>query len=234
MEAVTNTKHCSRIFKNYSVQISLFLYSHFGLDPDAARTQYLTHTAPTSFTFFLSLGHPPDSSPLHYKPCRLWAQESVAVKHLNPSPSSRCLAVSWLPRQLDASCIAVRMTPSPSAVGWLCRHPLTASPWKDFIAIRCRTVTSLPRHPLDACCIAVLSSGLRKANPRGENPVGRLFPYSLDIGLYSVVSLLACSTLFQTMLSVSFFRMVRESSGGLVHGNVLSLSRTGSLQWLPL
>jgi len=158
----------------------------------------------------------------------------VACEHRNRSLSSRCLAVAWLPHHpLDASCIAVRMTPSPCAVWWLPRHPLTASSWKDFIAIRCRTVTWLPRHPLDACCIAVLSSGLRKENPRGENPMGRLSPYSLDIGLYSVVSILACSTLPDNAIRL-FLSNVRESSGGLVHGNVLSLSRTGSLQWLLL
>jgi len=77
MEAVTNTKHCSRIFKNYSVQISLFLYSHFGLDPDAARTQYLTHTAPTSFTFFLSL----DTRPILHRS----TTSPVACEHKNQS-----------------------------------------------------------------------------------------------------------------------------------------------------
>jgi len=90
------------------------------------------------------------------------------------------------------------------AVGWLPRHPLTASLWKDFIAIRCRTVTWLPRHPLDGCCIAVLSLGLRKETPRGENPMGRLSRYPLDISLYSVVSLLGCLALFQATLSISF------------------------------
>jgi len=49
IKALTNTKHCSLNFKNYSVEINLFLYIYFfGLGPDAARTQYLTHTAPSS------------------------------------------------------------------------------------------------------------------------------------------------------------------------------------------
>jgi len=52
------------------------------------------------------------------------------------------------------------------AVGWLPRQPLTIKPWKNFIAIRCRTVTWFLRHSLDACYITVLSPGLRKKNPR--------------------------------------------------------------------
>ena len=53
--ALTNKKHCSRIFNNYSLQTSQFLYiPFFELGPDATRTQYLTHTALTSFTFTMS------------------------------------------------------------------------------------------------------------------------------------------------------------------------------------
>ena len=96
------------------------------------------------------------------------------------------------------------------AVGWLPRHPLTASPWKDFIAIRCRTVTWLLCHLLDACCITVLSPDLRKENPRGENPMGRL---SLSAGHWLIQRCLT-SRLFCTLpetLSVSFSRMYEKA-----------------------
>jgi hypothetical protein len=54
-KALTNTKNYSLNFKNYSVEINLFLYIlFFGLGPDAARTQYITHTVPTSSTCTLS------------------------------------------------------------------------------------------------------------------------------------------------------------------------------------
>jgi len=184
MEALTNTKHCSQNFNNYSVQISLFLYSqYFGLGPDAARTQYLTHTAPNSSLSLWRRKLPRCfAAPLQALSLvstrigRWWTPESLAILPLSrrgmaPSPS----AGRQLYRRENDS-IAIRCL----AVGCPPRHPFTASHWKDFYAIRFRTVTWLPRHPLDSYYIPVLSPGLRKENPRGENPVGRLSRYPLD------------------------------------------------------
>jgi len=213
IRTLLNTKHCSRNFKNYCVQISLFLYIHFfGLGPDAAETQYLTHT--NQFHFHSVIGHSPDSSPLHYKPCCLWAQELVADEHLNPSLSSHCLAVAWLPcHPLDVSCIAVRMTPSPFPVSlWggslaihsLPHHGKTSSPsavalWHGSFAICWTPAVSLYYRPISA-----------RRTPEGRTLwVDSCYP--LDIGLYSVVSLLKCSALFQTTLSVSFSRMYEKA-----------------------
>jgi hypothetical protein len=164
MEAVTHTKHCSRIFKN-SVQISLFLYSHFGLGSHAARTQYLTHTTPTSSTFSLSL----DIVPILHRS----TTSPVACEHKNQSLLNTLItcypsAVSPWHGSL-AICIAVRMTPSLSAVGWLPRHPHTAFPWKDFIAIRCRTVTWLPCLPSAG---RMLYRSTIARSPQGEPPRG--------------------------------------------------------------
>ena len=47
---------------------------------------------------------------------------------------------------MDTSCIEVRITLITIlclAVGWLPCHPLTASPWIDFIAIRCEKTSSV-------------------------------------------------------------------------------------------
>jgi len=125
----------------------------------------------------------------------------------------------------------------------------------DSIAIRCGVALSpsahclaverLHRHPLSHCDIAPSPSAGRLLYrstiarspqgepPRGEpeNPVGRL-TIRWTLGLYSVVSL---SRMFGTLPDNAirlFLSNVRESSGGLVHWNVLSLSRTGSLKWL--
>jgi hypothetical protein len=134
IKALTNTKHCSRNFKNYSIQISLFVYIHFfGL---SALTMLEPSTSPTSSTFTLSL----NTHPM----LRRSTTSPVACEHKN-----RSLVNTGIPRHpLDASCITVRMTPSPSAVLWLPRHPLTALPWKDSIAIRCLAVRRLPQSPL--------------------------------------------------------------------------------------
>ena len=156
----------------------------------------------TQFHLHSVLEHSPNASPFHYKPCRLWAQELVAGEHQNPSLSSRCLVMTWLPHHpLDNSCIAVRIfhhyplavslwdgslaicslpphgkTPSPSAV----------SPWEDSLTLRSLAIAmgwvptgrlpmgKLPHYPLVTCCIAVLSLCLRKETPREENSVGRL------------------------------------------------------------
>jgi hypothetical protein len=160
-KAEINRAHCSRILLISLSQISLFLHILY-LRP-IARTQYLTQTALSSSTFTLS--HSPDASPLHYKLCHLWAQVLVAGEHQNPSLSSRCLAVIWLPR-----------------------HPLTASLWHGSLAIRslphrdmapspsahCLAMTWLPRHPLVACGITVLSLHLPKETPGEGNSMDRL------------------------------------------------------------
>ena len=137
----------------------MFLYIQFFGPSFWRRSSPIPHSHHTTqFHLHSVVEHSPHASPLHYKLCRLWAQESVAGELQNPSLSSRCLAVIWLPR-----------------------HPLIASPWED-----CRTLRSLaiaivrvptgilPRYPLVACCFAVLSLCLRKETPREENSVGKL------------------------------------------------------------
>ena len=169
IKTIVNTRHFTRILRINSSQISLFLYIHFGFSPDATRTQYLAHKCTRQFrlrsvSITRSLVHTPQNlslaatklvarqpkdSPLHYKVCCLWAQESSlsaghslyrrertpsisAVRSLSrlemaPLPYARCLAVGWFPSP-SARCLPM---------GWLPRHPLTVSPWKDLIAIRC-------------------------------------------------------------------------------------------------
>ena len=127
----------------------------------------------------------------------------------------------------------IHWTPAVLSWEWLHRHPLwggslaihslphrgktplpsAVSLWEDSLSLRLLPIAvgwvptgrppmgKLLRYLLVTCCIAVLSLGLHKETPGGENPVGRLSRYPLDIG---VVSLLACSALFQTTLSVSF------------------------------
>jgi hypothetical protein len=109
---------------------------------------------------------------------RWWTPESLVILPLSRRGMASSPSAGRQLYRRENDSILIRCL----AVGWLARHPLTASPWKDFIAIRCCTVTWLPCHPLDAYCIAVLSPGLRKENPRREKPVGRLFRYPLDIG----------------------------------------------------
>ena len=126
MEALTNTKHCSQNFNNYSVQISLFLYSqYFGLGPDAARTQYLTHTAPNSS---LSLWR--------RKLPRCFAAPLQAL-----SLVSTRIGRWWTPESLAILPLSRRgMAPSPSAV----------AVWQGSLAIRWTPAVSLYYRPVSA------------------------------------------------------------------------------------
>jgi hypothetical protein len=188
-----NTKHCSRIFNNYPLQTSQFLYIQFlGLGPDATRTQHLTHTALTSSIFTMSwntrpmLCHSTTSSVA----CEYKNRSLMNTRIPRYSPASPSIA--WHPCQpMDASCIAVRITRITIrclAVGWLPCHPLAASPWKDFIAFRCEKTSSVsarslspwdefPRVPcpwvncfVSRCSLVVL---LYYSSVSGENPPWR-------------------------------------------------------------
>jgi hypothetical protein len=130
IRTLTNTKQCSRNFKNYSVQISLFLYNYyFGLGPDATGTQYLSHTAPNNSTFTLSS----NTRPM----LRRSTKSPVACEHKN-----RSLVNTRTPRYAAAvspwhGSLAIRWTPAVSSWEWLHCHPL----WSGSPAI-----LSLPRH----------------------------------------------------------------------------------------
>jgi hypothetical protein len=124
------------------------------------------------------------------------------------------------------------------------RYPPTASPCHGSLAIRplprrdmapspsahCLALTWLPRHPLVACGIAVLSLRLLKETPREENSVSRL---SFRHWTLAYIALSHFSndrhSARQRYPSPS---NVRELSDSLVQWNVLTLSRTGSFPWL--
>ena len=170
-----NTEHCSRILRIILSQISLFLYIHFfELSPDATWTQYLAHRCTKQFplrsvsitrslvhtphTWSLTaaspFAHQPKDSPLHYKLCCLWAQESTLStghslycrertpslsndREIAPLPSAHCLAVGRLPR-----------------------HSLTVLPWDGSLAI-----CSLSGRGMASLPSAASSPSLREETP---------------------------------------------------------------------
>jgi len=154
IKALTNTKHCSLNFKNYSVQISLFLYIHFfGLGPDAARTQYLTHTAPTSSTFTLLWNTRPML-------CRS-TTSPVACEHRNRLPVN-----TRIPRYPPAvlpwhGSLAIRWTPAVSPWEWVHRHLLSCCGVASSPSAHCLAVERLHRHPLSYCDMAPSPSSWR-------------------------------------------------------------------------
>jgi len=79
-----NTKHCSQNLKYHSTDKSVLIHPVLRAhSPDAARTQYLTHTPLCSSIFILS-------SNIH---CFAATTHSVAREHNNPSLTARALAV---------------------------------------------------------------------------------------------------------------------------------------------
>jgi hypothetical protein len=173
MEALTNTKHCSQNFNNYSVQISLFLYIHFfWLGPDATQTQYLTQTALTSSTFTLSS----NTRPM----LRRSTTSPVTCEHKNRSlvntriPRYTPIVSPWHGSLVIRSLPLRGKTSSPSAVAL----------WHGSLAIRWTPIVLLYYRPVSA-----------RRTPDGRTSwVDSRYP--LDIGLYSVVSLLEYSALF--------------------------------------
>ena len=149
------------------------------------------------------------ASLLHHTICGLWAQESLAIRSLSrhemaPSPSAGCLLYCHEKTpSLSGECSLYRheKNPLPSAV-------LSLSPWGDSIAISLqayRGKTLLPSAVLSLCLCE-------------ETPCGETACAPLNAVLYSVVSLLHCSTLSQLI----FWKR-------LVHYNVLPLSSSLSL-----
>jgi hypothetical protein len=142
IDALTYTKHCSLYFKNYSVEIILFLYIHFfGLGPDAARTQYLIQTAPACSTFTLSW----NTRPM----LRRSTTCPVTCEHKN-----RSLVNTRIPRYPSA--VSLWVAPSPSAHRLsgerLHRHPLShwdmaTSPSAGRLMYRCTIARSPQGEP---------------------------------------------------------------------------------------
>jgi len=156
-----HTKQCSRIFNNYSLQISPFLFIYFfGLGPDATRTQYLTHTAPTSSTLTLSWNTRPilrrsTTSPVA---CELKNRSLVntRIPHYPPAVSP------W------HGSLANRWTLAVSPWEWLHHHPLSGC------GVGSLAIRSLPRRWETSSLSAVrsLPQSLRAPCRRETSPHG--------------------------------------------------------------
>ena len=168
IKTAVDTKHFTRILRISFSQTSLSLNIHFfGLSPDANRTQYLAHrctrqlrlrsvsvtrslvhtTHNLSLTAASSVARQPKDSPLYYKLCRLWAQESSlsaghSLYRRERTPS--LIADSSLSRRGHGSPAICSLyccgtAPSPFtrclAMGWLPHHLLAVSPWDGSLAI---------------------------------------------------------------------------------------------------
>jgi hypothetical protein len=182
IKALTNTKHCSRNFKNYSVQISLFVYIHFfglsaltTLEPSTSLTPH--QPVPLSLChWILSRCFAAPLQALSLVSTRIgrwWTPESLAIRW------TRAVSLwEWLHRHLLwCGFLAIRSLP---------RHGKTPSPsvvslWEDFLSLRSvaiavgRVPTGRPLvvkllcYLLVTCCIAILSLRLYKdTSPRIE------------------------------------------------------------------
>jgi hypothetical protein len=146
--------------------------------------------------------------------------------HLHSALITRALLCRMLSHLWTAESLAIHLlshheeTPSLSAGCSLSRHEETSSLSTGCSLSHCKktpllstelsclAVRRLPRYPLDACCLTVRrlphymlyyhSVSVRKL------PMRRLLVLLWTLVLYSAVSFLETSTLFQTMLSVSF------------------------------
>jgi hypothetical protein len=242
IRALTNTKHCSRNFKNYSVQISLFLYIHFfGL------TALTTLEPSTSLTPHQPV---PLSLSLNTRPMlRRSTTSPVACEHKN-----RLLVTTRIPRYCPAvstwlGSLAIRWTPAVSPCEWLAlpRHPLTAWPWKDSIAIRYEKTSSVSaRSPspwdesprVDCPWVkrsaigwspAVLSLRLRKETSRQENSVRKLSRCPLYFGLSHFSNVRLSSRRYPSLA----FECSRKLWWSRTRECSISFSQ-GILQWLSL
>ena len=147
-----------------------------------------------------------------------------------PSPSSRWLAVGWLPRHsLAVSPWDGSLTIRYLAGTWLPSHLLAVSPWDGSLAThslshRGKTSSPSASRPLrlhkEIPSLSARHLAVRRF-PAGRPPVGRLFsgrlllvdypPLADGHCLNSAISLLECTALFQTALSLSFFRMSEKA-----------------------
>ena len=122
----------------------------------------------------------------------------LAMRRLPRYPlDSHCLTMKRLPRYpLDTPCLAVRRHPCyPLDARCLAMRRLTRCP----LDARCLTMRRLPRYTLYYPSVSVRKLSMR-----------RLPVLLWTLVLYSAVSFLETSTLFQTTLSVSFLKGMRR------------------------